>query len=71
MSRLLTAKDAAILLGRPELARTLARRAEEAWTNQDEHVQRIGDRWGAELEWWQSVARLRPPGRKRREEEQP
>ena len=67
MTQLYTAKEAAARLGRPRLARTFARRAAEAYYEGDPAIQRIADRWAADLAWWESQMPLRRPGRKRRD----
>lgn len=64
MAQLYTAKEAAAALGRPALTRTLTRRADEAYQEGDERLQKIADRWAAPLPWWRERTQLRKPGRK-------
>jgi len=61
MPSLLTARDAAKLLGVSE--RTAQRRAQEAAKRGDEGVTRYGNYWAADEAWWREHLKPKRPGR--------
>jgi hypothetical protein len=61
MPSLLTARDAAKLLGVSE--RTAQRRAQEAARRGDEGVTRYGNYWAATEAWWREQLKRKPAGR--------
>jgi hypothetical protein len=61
MPSLLTAREAAKLLGRSE--RMAQRRAKEAASRGDGEVVRIGQSWVAAEAWWREHLKPRPRGR--------
>jgi len=54
---IVSATDAARALGRPEMAQTFRRRAQEAHRQEDRRIFHVGRVWGASMEFWRTVRR--------------
>jgi hypothetical protein len=64
MGEEVSAREAARRMGKPQVERTLTRRAREAEQRGDKGVRRLGKYWVATMAWWRAVAMLRRPGPK-------